>query len=91
MPKKSKEQPTVKDTEQLGKMLVNIYESGYLDKNQSYKMSFIKGVFGGFGGVVGATLVVALLIWILSLLSNVSLVEKVVTPINDTIKQSQQK
>ena len=41
--------------EQLGRMMQNIYESGYIDKNTFYKMSFLKGVLGGLGGVVGAT------------------------------------
>lgn len=47
-------------------MLTEIYETGYLDRGKSYKMSFLKGVLGGLGGVIGATIVVALLIWILS-------------------------
>lgn len=50
-------------------MLANIYESGYIDKNQMYKTSFVKGVVTGLGGVVGATIVVALLLWVLSLLN----------------------
>ncbi len=57
------------DYEQLGKMLESIYESGYIDKNQFYKMSFLKGVVTGLGGVIGATIVVGLLLWILSALS----------------------
>ena len=66
--------PTSKKTsrpsyEQLGHMLANIYESGYIDKNQMYKTSFVKGVVTGLGGVVGATIVVALLLWVLSLLN----------------------
>jgi len=55
--------------EQIGKMVENIYQSGYIDRNQMYKMSFIKGVVTGFGGVIGATLVVALVLWLLSLLN----------------------
>lgn len=71
---------------ELGKMLVNIYETGYLDKNQAYKQSFIKGAIAGFGGVLGATILVALLLWVLSLFHRVPFVED----ISKTIKQSSQ-
>lgn len=54
------------DYERLGRMMENIYESGYIDRNQMYKQSFIKGVVTGLGGVIGATIVVGLLLWILS-------------------------
>lgn len=86
----SKSKNSDKDYEQLGRMLANIYETGYIDRNQLYKMSFIKGVITGFGGVVGATLVVALVIWILSLLGNVFLLDKIVDPISENIKKTQQ-
>ena len=65
MPKPKKPSQKKRD-EQLGKMLVNIYESGYLDRNTAYKQTFFKGVLAGFGGVVGATIVVALLLWFLT-------------------------
>lgn len=75
--KPSKEQKQKTDYEQLGRMLSNIYETGYIDRNQTYKMSFIKGALSGFGGVVGATVLVALFLWILSLFSDVGLVENI--------------
>lgn len=37
-------------------------------KAQVYQMNFVRGIFFGFGSVVGGTLVVALLLWLLSLL-----------------------
>ena len=72
---KAKKQQT--DYEQLGRMLANIYETGYIDRNQAYKMSFLKGVLAGFGGVVGATVIVSLVIWVLTLFSDVSLIENI--------------
>lgn len=68
-----------KEYEQLGKMVSEIYESGYLDKSKMLKTSFLKGLVSGFGGVVGATVVVALLLWILSLFSAV--------PFTDNVKE----
>lgn len=72
-------------------MLASIYESGYMDRNQTYKMSFLKGVAAGLGGVIGATLVVALLLWLLSLTSEVPLIERVTDPVYETIKNGRQK
>lgn len=66
-------------------MLVNIYESGYIDHNKAYKMSFVKGVIGGLGGVIGATIVVALLIWILTIFSSVPLVGRLLNNIEQTV------
>lgn len=74
------------DHEQLGRMLVNIYESGYIDRNQMYKMSFIKGVVTGFGGVLGATLLVALVLWILSLFDTLPLIGPVFDNVKDTVQ-----
>jgi uncharacterized protein (DUF697 family) len=62
MPKKPDK---AKQYEQLGKMVTEIYETGYLDRGRMLKTSFLKGVMTGFGGVVGATLVVAVVLWLL--------------------------
>lgn len=75
--------------EQLGQMLTNIYESGYIDRNQAYKMSFIKGLIAGLGGVLGATIVVAILLWILTLFSSVPFVGRFTENTRNTIDQSQ--
>ena len=70
------------DYESLGKMLVSIYETGYINANQSYKSSFLKGVASGIGGVLGATLVIGALAWSLSLFKHIPLLG----PITDTVK-----
>lgn len=87
MPKqpKTQVQKTSIDYENLGKMLENIYQTGYVDRNQMYKMSFFKGVVAGFGGVLGATILVALLVWILSLFETVPLVGPVFDNLEDTV------
>lgn len=76
--------------EDLGKMLVSIYETGYLDAQKSYKHSFFKGVATGFGSVLGATLLIALLLWLLAIASHVPFIGEAVENIRQTI-QSQPK
>ena len=76
------------DYENLGKMLTNIYESGYINENQSYKSSFLKGIFGGVGGVLGATVVIGLLIWLLSLFTSIPLLGPLTQRIQNTIQNS---
>lgn len=75
---------TPADLEAIGQMLVSITETGYADSKRFYKMSFIKGVLAGFGGVLGATILVALLLWILSFFDTVPFVQQIV----DTLQTS---
>lgn len=84
MNKKQSSKTKEPDFESLGKMLVSIYETGYINENQSYKSSFIKGVVSGIGGVVGATLVIGAIAWSLSLFKHIPLIG----PITDTVKSS---
>lgn len=83
MPKHKK---TKLDYEELGRRLENIYLSGYIDKREMFKMSFMKGVMTGLGGVVGATIVVALLLWMLSFFDTVPLLGPLVQNVNETIR-----
>lgn len=78
--------PDNKRYEQLGRMLENIYQTGYIDKNQMYKMSFVKGLLSGVGGVLGATLVVAFLLWVLSLFDSIPFIGPVIDSIRDTVE-----
>lgn len=77
---------TSKDYENLGRLVASIYESGYLDHKQTLKQSFLKGVFGGLGGVIGATIVVALLLWILSAFKEVPLLGPVIQNTQNTVE-----
>ncbi len=76
------------DYEHLGKMLSEIYESGYIDHHRAYKTSFIKGMMSGLGGVIGATIVLALLLWLLSLFQEIPLVGPFLDSVQDTLKSA---
>ena len=76
MQQKQPKSKTDKDFEQLGRMMSSVYETGYFSRARSYRMSFMRGLFQGFGAAVGATVLVGLLIWILSLFSQVPLLSR---------------
>lgn len=53
----------------------NIIEDLFYDfhrsRKQVYIMNFIRGIFFGLGSVLGGTIIIALLIWILSVFVNI--------------------
>lgn len=67
---------TQKDYEHMGKLLVGIYETGYISRKELYRVSFIRGVLMGLGSVIGATILIALLLWVVSLFDRVPLVNR---------------
>jgi hypothetical protein len=86
MPQNPSPSRTRKDYEELGRRLENIYMTGYISKKEMLKMSFLKGMAAGLGGVLGATIVVGLLIWVLSLFDTVPLVGPLLENIQDAVK-----
>lgn len=73
----SKKPKTNKEYEELGKKLLNFYESGYVDKKQALSWAFLKGLAGGVGAFLGGTIVIALLLWILSLFDQVPFINTI--------------
>jgi len=80
MPEKSK-----KDYEQLGRRVENIFLTGYISRAEMLKISFLRGVATGFGGIIGATIVVALLAWLLSFFHTVPFVGPLVDSFRNTV------
>lgn len=63
-----------KDYEQMGRQLEELYDAVRPERRALYWVSFWKGIFRGAGSVIGATLVVALMLWLLSLFSELPLI-----------------
>jgi phage shock protein PspC (stress-responsive transcriptional regulator) len=85
---KEKPKKTQADYEEIGKMVASIYETGYPSTKRTLRMSLFKGVLAGLGGVLGATVGVALLLWVLSLFDSVPLVGHFVQTLTYTIESN---
>lgn len=58
----------LKDTSEIGarkNLIEELFYDFHSSRRQVYLMNFVRGLFFGFGSVLGATLVVALVIWLL--------------------------
>lgn len=84
---KSSSQKANVDYERIGRLVFSISELGAKDKKTLYKISFWRGVWGGLGGVIGATIIVAMLLWIFSLLGDVPLIGPVIDLIRKKIAE----
>lgn len=84
--KKSAKQQKTEDYEKLGKQIESMYDAVRPDRGALYRTEFFKGVVGGVGRIIGATVVIALLLWILSLLTHVPFVSDIVDNIRNTVQ-----
>lgn len=75
----SKKQKTEIEKRQLelGRQLYALFETGYVSRRKMLLMNFVRGIAQGFGAVVGATIVVAVVLWILSLFDQIPFVDAI--------------
>lgn len=71
------------DREAKRTVLEEIFNDFYDNRARIYKVNFIRGILFGAGSAVGGTLVLALIVWLLSLFVNAPL-------IGETFKNAQQ-
>lgn len=57
--------------EKLGKLIATVLDNGYWDKKRLYRISFVRGMLYGFGGAIGATVLVSIAIALLSLFNTI--------------------
>ena len=55
-------------------LLEQIFDDHYRFRWRVYKMNFFRGIFFGFGSVLGATILVGLTLWIISLFTELPLI-----------------
>lgn len=89
MAEKKKGLDKIKHDEAMGArrtIIEELFNDVYRDRVAIYQMNFIRGIFFGFGSVLGATVVVALVLWILSLFVDFPLVGEAFRQAQDTIE-----
>lgn len=69
-------------------MAEELFQDYYKRRHDVYKMNFVRGIFFGFGSVIGGTVVVALLIWVLSLFINFPLIGEYFQDAQRSIEQN---
>jgi len=76
------------DAQLSAKALEALLATGYIDKKRLYLENFLRGVFFSIGTILGATIGIALLLWILSLFNNVPLVGDVVKNVQQSVNSA---
>lgn len=82
--KDKKENKQQMDAARLTEVLL---KAEYVDRKSYYLHNFLRGVVVGAGTVIGATVLIALLLWILSLFDTVPLIGPTVDNARQTIEQ----
>lgn len=59
----------------------------HIDKKSFYLQSFLRGIVTGAGGVLGATVLIAILLWLLSIFDTVPLIGPFIENTRSTIEQ----
>lgn len=84
---------SVKDNEQKGAqetMMEEIFHDMYRERGRIYKVNFFRGIFFGIGSAIGGTIVIALIVWLLSLFVNFPVIGDFFKNTRNSIEQSQQ-
>lgn len=88
--KKKKEEKDVikRNHDEVAKALEILFATNYISKKKLYTQNFLRGIAFSAGGVIGATLVIGLLIWILSVFDNIPVVGPLFEGTRETIQQN---
>lgn len=87
MAKKNPKQVLIENREQVAKALELLFAAGYVDRKRLYIENFFRGIVFGAGGVIGATVVIGIVIWILSLFDQIPLIGPFIDNTRETIER----
>lgn len=85
--KKTPKQVLIENRVQVAKALELLFAAGYVDRKRLYIENFFRGIVFGAGGVIGATVVIAILVWILSLFDQIPLIGPLIDDTRETIER----
>ena len=75
--------------DQIAKALEILFAAGYVDRKKLYLENFIRGIVFSAGTIIGATIVLALVLWLLSLFDEVPFIGPLIDNMRDTLEQGQ--
>lgn len=67
--------------------LEDLFENYYGRRHEIYMMNLVRGIFFGFGSVIGGTIVVALVLWILSILNYVPFLDGIINSVQESLQK----
>lgn len=86
--KKADEEVLKRNHDEIARALEILFATDYIDKKKLYLSNFLRGMAFSVGGVVGVTVIVGLLLWILSLFDQVPLIGPVLENTRQTIQDT---
>lgn len=84
---------SVKENEQKGAqetMMEEIFHDMYHERGRIYKVNFFRGILFGIGSAIGGTIVLAIIVWLLSLFVNFPVIGDFFKDARNSVEQSQQ-
>lgn len=88
MEDKNKKQPVIKNPKEVAKALEVLFASDYIDVKRLHWENFVRGMFFGAGGVIGATVFIAVILWFLSLFDTIPLIGPFFENVKSTIESN---
>lgn len=85
MTKKPTPKNSDKELRELGQKLKEVIEVGYVNRKQALWFSFLKGMATGFGAFLGGTIVIALLLGVLSLFSELPFIGQIIENVRNSL------
>lgn len=76
------------ETEAKRIVLEEIFNDIYSDRKRVYKINFFRGILFGAGSAIGGTIVLALIVWLLSLFVDAPLVGELFENAQQSIEQT---
>lgn len=72
-------------------LIEELFYDFHRSRKQVYVMNFVRGVFFGLGSVLGGTVLIALVVWIMSLFVDLPGIGQLIENLQQTLQESQQK
>lgn len=84
----AKVKPTKQQSEASQAVFEEFFQDYHARRGQIYIMNFVRGVWFGLGSVIGGTIILALILWVLSLFQQIPFLTDFVETIQRTIENA---